>query len=264
MNQVQQLLIVKIGGNIIDQPEALAIFLDDYAQIEGKKILIHGGGKIATDISRALGIEAQMIDGRRITDAETLKVVTMVYGGLINKTIVSGLQARGCNAIGLTGADANVIAAKKRVDKNIDYGFVGDIAQVNIAPIMQFLNDGLAPIFAPLTHDGKGAMLNTNADTIAAALASALCKHYETRLIYCFDKKGVLASPDEDAVIPQLNPSRYSDLKAQGIVTKGMLPKLDNAFATLQAGVRVVILCHAAQIQRAVKGDRTVGTTLTL
>jgi len=264
MNQMQQLLIIKIGGNVIDQPEALAAFLDEYAQIEGKKILIHGGGKIATDISRALGIETQMIDGRRITDAETLKVVTMVYGGLINKTIVSGLQARGCNAIGLTGADANVIAAKKRVGKNIDYGFVGDIEQVNIAPIMRFLNDGLAPIFAPLTHDGKGAMLNTNADTIAAALASALCKHYETRLIYCFDKKGVLASADEDSVIPQLNLKQYSDLKARGIVTKGMLPKLDNAFATLQAGVRTVTLCHAAQIQRVIKGDLAVGTTLIL
>jgi len=261
---MENLLIIKIGGNVIDQPEALAIFLDDYAQIEGKKILIHGGGKIATDISRALGIEAQMIDGRRITNAETLKVVTMVYAGLINKTIVSRLQASGCNAIGLTGADANVIAAKKRVDKNIDYGFVGDIEQVNVAPIVQFLNAGLAPIFAPLTHDGKGAMLNTNADTIAAALASALCKHYETRLIYCFDKKGVLASTDDESVIPQLNLTQYYDLKAQGIVTKGMLPKLDNAFATLQAGVRAVTLCHAAQIQRAVKGDLTVGTTLLL
>jgi len=264
MNKMEQLLIIKIGGNVIDQPEALAVFLDDYARIDGKKILIHGGGKIATDISHALGIEAQMIDGRRITDAETLKVVTMVYAGLINKNIVSGLQARGCNAIGLTGADANVIAAKKRADKNIDYGFVGDVEQVNVAAIRQFLNTGLAPIFAPLTHDGKGMMLNINADTIAAALASALCKHYETRLIYCFDKKGVLASADEESVIPQLNLRQYQELKTKGIVSKGMLPKLDNAFATLQAGVRAVTLCHAAQIQRAVKGDLTVGTTLTL
>ena len=261
---MEKLLLIKIGGNVIDRPEALAAFLDDYAPITGKKILIHGGGKIATDISRALGIEAQMIDGRRITDAETLKVVTMVYGGLLNKTIVSGLQARGCNAIGLTGADANVIAAKKRADKNIDYGFVGDIEQVNVAPIMQFLDADFTPIFAPLTHDGKGAMLNTNADTIAAALACALCKHYETRLIYCFDKKGVLATTDEDSVIPQLNLAQYADLRAQGIVTKGMLPKLDNAFTTLQAGVRAVTLCHAAQIQRAVKGDLAVGTTLVL
>jgi len=261
---MQQLLIIKIGGNVIDQPEALKVFLDDFAPIPGKKILIHGGGKIATDISRTLGIEVQMIDGRRITDAETLKVVTMVYGGLINKTIVSGLQVRGCNAIGLTGADANVMAAKKRVDKNIDYGFVGDIEQVNGGPIMQFLNVGLTPIFAPLTHDGKGVMLNTNADTIAAALASALCKHYETRLIYCFDKKGVLASTDDDSVIPQLNQRQYQDLKAKGVVIKGMLPKLDNAFATLQAGVHTVTLCHAAQIQRAVKGNLAVGTTLVL
>ncbi len=264
MNQMQSLLLIKIGGNVIDQSEALKAFLNEFAQIKGQKILIHGGGKIATDISRALGIEAQMIDGRRITDAETLKVVTMVYAGLINKTIVSGLQARGCNAIGLTGADANVIAAKIRVDKNINYGFVGDIEQVNVAPIIQFLDAGLTPIFAPLTHDGKGAMLNTNADTIAAALASALCKLYETRLIYCFDKKGVLASANEEAVIPQLNQRQYQGLKAKGIVTKGMLPKLDNAFATLQAGVRAVTLCHAAQIQYAVKADLAVGTTLIL
>lgn len=264
MNQMQQLLLIKIGGNVIDQPAALKTFLDDYVPIAGKKILIHGGGKIATDISRALRIEAQLIDGRRVTDAETLKVVTMVYGGLINKMIVSGLQARGCNAIGLTGADADVIAAKKRVDKNIDYGFVGDIERVNVEPIRQFLENGLAPVFAPLTHDGKGAMLNTNADTIAAALASALCKSYETRLIYCFDKKGVLATTDEESVIPQLNLKQYQDLKTQGIVTKGMLPKLDNAFATLQAGVHAVTLCHAAQIQRAVKGGLAVGTTLVL
>ena len=261
---MQPLFIIKIGGNVIDQPQALDKFLDDFAPIAGKKILIHGGGKIATDISRALGIEAQMIDGRRITDAETLKVVTMVYGGLINKTIVSGLQARGCNAIGLTGADANVIAAKKRADKNIDYGFVGDIEQVNVAPIMQFLDAGFTPVFAPLTHDGNGAMLNTNADTIAAALASVLCKHDETRLIYCFDKKGVLASAEEHAVISQLNPAQYAELKAKGIVSKGMLPKLDNAFATLQTGVRAVTLCHAADIQRAVQGDLAVGTTLRL
>lgn len=261
---MENLLIIKIGGNVIDQPAALQVFLDEFAPIAGKKILIHGGGKIATEISRALGVEAQMIDGRRITDAETLKIVTMVYGGLINKTIVSGLQARGCNAIGLTGADANVMAAKKRADPNIDYGFVGDVERVNVAPIMEFLDAGLAPIFAPLTHDGKGTMLNTNADTIAAALASALCKHYETRLIYGFDKKGVLAAADDESVIPQLNLAQYADLKARGIVTKGMLPKLDNAFATLQTGVRAVILCHAAEIQRAVKDDFMTGTTLVL
>jgi acetylglutamate kinase len=261
---MEQLLIIKIGGNVIDRPEALATFLDDYVRIEGRKILIHGGGKIATDISRALSIEAQMVDGRRITSAETLKVVTMVYGGLINKTIVSGLQSRGCNAIGLTGADANVIVARKREDKKIDYGYVGDIVRVNVAPIVQLLDAELSPVFAPLTHDGNGTMLNTNADTIAAALASALCTHCCTRLIYCFDKKGVLASADEDAVIPRLTPAQYHGLKVKGVISKGMLPKLEEAFAALRAGVTAIILCHASQLRSAVDGDSKVGTTLVL
>jgi acetylglutamate kinase len=261
---MEQLLIIKIGGNVIDQPEALAAFLDDYVRIESKKILIHGGGKIATEISQALGIETQMVDGRRITSAETLKAVTMVYGGLINKTIVSGLQARGCDAIGLTGADANVIAAKKRDDKNLDYGYVGDIERVNVAPIVQFLDAGLSPVFAPLTHDGKGNMLNTNADTITAALARALCLHYRSRLIYCFDKKGVLASADENAVIPQMALAQYHDLKAKGVISKGMLPKLEQAFEALQSGVETVVLCHAAQLRLAVDGEEKVGTMLVL
>jgi acetylglutamate kinase len=261
---MEQLFVIKIGGNVIDQPEALAAFLDDFVRIEGRKILIHGGGKIATDISQALGIETQMVDGRRVTSAETLKVVTMVYGGLINKTIVSGLQARGCNAIGLTGADANVIVAKKREDKKIDYGYVGDIERVNVAPIIQFLDAGISPVFAPLTHDGKGNMLNTNADTIVAALASALCSHYHTRLVYCFDKKGVLASADEDAVIPRLTQVQYHDLKAKGVISKGMLPKLEEAFAALQAGVAAIILCHASQVRLAVVGDQAAGTTLVM
>jgi acetylglutamate kinase len=261
---MEQLFIIKIGGNVIDQPEALSSFLDDYAWIESKKILIHGGGKIATDISRALGIETQMVDGRRLTSAETLKVVTMVYGGLINKTIVSGLQARGDNAIGLTGADANTIVARKREDKKIDYGYVGDIERVNVALIMQFLGAGLSPVFSPLTHDGKGNMLNTNADTIAAALAGALCTHYRTRLFYCFDKKGVLAAAAEDTVIPRLTRAQYHDLKAKGIISKGMLPKLEQAFGALQSGVAAVVLCHASQLRPAVQSDPTVGTALVL
>ncbi len=261
---MEQLLIIKIGGNVIDQPEALAAYLDDYVRIESKKILIHGGGKIATDVSQALGIETQMVDGRRITSAETLKVVTMVYGGLINKMIVSGLQARGCNAIGLTGADANAIVARKREDKKIDYGYVGDIERVNVAPIMQFLDAGISPVFAPLTHDGKGNMLNTNADTIAAALASALCSHYRARLLYCFDKKGVLASAEENAVIPRLTLAQYHDLKAQGVVSKGMLPKLEQAFAALHAGVAAVVLCHASQLRLVLNDDPQAGTALML
>lgn len=261
---MEQLLIIKIGGNVIDQPEALAAFLDEYVRIESKKILIHGGGKIATDISRALGIESQMIDGRRITSAETLRVVTMVYGGLINKMIVSGLQARGCHAIGLTGADANTILARKREDKKIDYGYVGDVEGVNVSPLIQFLDTGLSPVFAPLTHDGKGTMLNTNADTIAAALANAVCTHYHTRLIYCFDKKGVLASSDEDDVIPRLTLAQYHDLKAKGVISKGMLPKLEQAFAALHSGVAAVVLCHASQVRLAMVGDPAAGTQLKL
>ncbi|MDZ7361943.1 MAG: acetylglutamate kinase [candidate division KSB1 bacterium] len=259
---MEHLLIIKIGGHVIDQPEALAAFLDDYAGLAGKKILIHGGGKIATDISRALRMEARMVDGRRLTDKETLKVVTMVYGGLINKMIVSGLQARGVNAIGLTGADADVIVAKKRQDKQIDYGYVGDVERVNDAAIVQFLGAGLSPVFAPLTHDRRGSMLNTNADTIAAALASSLCRHYPTRLIYCFEKKGVLASADENAVIPRLTFERYQNLKTEGVISKGMLPKLEQAFAALQAGVAAVILCHAAQLSLAAQGEAPVGTSL--
>jgi len=261
---MEHLLIIKIGGHVIDQPEALAAFLDDYAGIAGQKILIHGGGKIATDISSALGIEAQMVDGRRLTDKETLKVVTMVYGGLINKMIVSGLQARGVNAIGLTGADADVIVAKKRDDKKIDYGYVGDVERVNVAPLVQFLSAGLSPVFAPLTHDRQGNMLNTNADTIAAALAGSLCRQYQTRLIYCFDKKGVLASADENAVMPRLTFARFQNLKTEGVISKGMLPKLEQAFAALQAGVAEVILCHAAQLSLAAPGDSSVGTSLIL
>ncbi len=261
---MEKLLIVKLGGNVIDQPSALVSFLDDFALLAGKKILVHGGGKLATEVSTALGLETKMIEGRRITDAATLKVVTMVYAGGINKTLVSGLQARGCNALGLTGADANVIAARKRQHPGIDFGFAGDIERIDTAVVRQFLHAGLSPVFAPLTHDGRGTMLNTNADTIAAALASALVAHYRTTLVYCFDKKGVLASADEDVVIPTLTPQQYQSLKSKGVISKGMLPKLDESFAALQAGAEAIILCHASELQRAANGDEAVGTRLVL
>ena len=188
----------------------------------------------------------------------------MVYGGWINKTIVSGLQARGCNALGLTGADANAIFAKKRQHPNIDFGYVGDIEHVNTAVIVSLLHAGLAPVFAPLTHDGHGTMLNTNADAIAAALASALLAHFHTTLIYCFDKKGVLAAADENAVIPHLTPQQYESLKSQGIISQGMIPKLDESFAALRAGAEAIVLCHASQMRQAAEGVKGVGTRLAL
>ncbi|MGH7495247.1 MAG: acetylglutamate kinase [bacterium] len=261
---MENLLIVKIGGNVIDQGEALASFLDDFAHLATKKILVHGGGKLATEVSHALGIEAIMVEGRRITDQETLKVVTMVYGGWINKTLVSGLQARGCNALGLTGADADVVVAKKRQHPDIDFGFVGDIDRVNGAAIVHFLQAGLTPVFAPLTHDGQGTMLNTNADTIAAALARAMLPYFRTTLIYCFDKKGVLAAADEDAVIANLTFAQYQELRKKGVISKGMIPKLDESFAALAAGAEAIVLCHASQLRLVVHGDESVGTRLSV
>jgi len=262
-----EITIVKIGGNIIDNAEKLHQFIKDFAQLKEPKILVHGGGKIATEISKSLGIEAQLIDGRRITDQETLKVVTMVYGGLVNKNIVAKLQVFGCNALGLTGADANLIPARKRPVTTIDYGFVGDIAEgvINSEIIDQFLQSELTLVFAPLTHDGQGNLLNTNADTIASVLAVALAKKYQTQLIYCFEKKGVLAEiSDENSVISQINKTQYEKLKADGVIAQGMIPKLDNAFEALQQGVRSVVICHADAIGQLAQENSTAGTTLIL
>lgn len=260
---MNELLIVKIGGNLIDDEASLSAFLDDYARVEGNKILIHGGGKLATELAQTLGIETQMVNGRRITSKETLKVVTMVYAGLINKTLVSGLQARGCNALGLTGADANLMRAHKRRNAEVDYGFVGDIDQVNAHALALFLNAGLAPVLAPLTHDGEGSMLNTNADTIAATLARTLQERYRVQLVFCFDKKGVLASNHEEDVIAHLSEAEYQRLRETGVISKGMLPKLENAFAALRAGVERVIICHALQFLPARSGEQC-GTQLQL
>lgn len=260
---MDDLIIIKIGGNLIDHEPSLAAFLRDFAAITSKKILIHGGGKLATELAQTLGIETQMVNGRRITDKETLKVVTMVYGGLINKTIVSGLQAHGCNALGLTGADANVILAHKRRNAEIDYGFVGDIDHVNAGALAQWLEAGFTPVLAPLTHDGAGNMLNTNADTIAATVARALYEQYHTRLVFCFDKKGVLASSEENDVIAKLDEAEYQRLRATGVIAKGMLPKLDNAFAALHAGVGRVLICHASELTQALRGE-ACGTELVM
>ncbi|AFD08559.1 acetylglutamate kinase [Solitalea canadensis] len=256
------LYVIKVGGNIIDNEEKLASFLNDFAQLKGLKVLIHGGGKIATEISKGLGIEAKMVDGRRITDTETLKIVTMVYAGLINKNLVAKLQAKGCNAIGLTGADANIIPANKRPVKEIDYGFVGDVdnAKMNGTTLSLLLKTGLVPILAPLTHDQQGNMLNTNADTIASSIAVALSANFDVNLIYCFEKEGVLDG--EEKVIPSITHSYFNELKNNGVVVAGMIPKLDNAFAAIGKGVSSVYIMHADALPALINDKKAVGTKI--
>ncbi|MDJ1481428.1 acetylglutamate kinase [Cytophagaceae bacterium YF14B1] len=257
---MSKVYIIKIGGNVIDNPVATQKFLSDFASIKESKILVHGGGKIATQVAEKLGVTTQMIDGRRITDEPMLDVVTMVYGGLVNKKVVAQLQALKCNAIGLMGADAGVILAKKRPVGVIDYGFAGDIEQVNATQLLAFINQELTPIIAPLTVDVQGQILNTNADTMASAIATALAKAgTEVNLVYCFEKKGVLLNPeDDDSVITDINKEKYAQLKADGVVSKGMIPKLDNAFAALDQGVKEVHIIHADNVHAQ------TGTKLTL
>jgi acetylglutamate kinase len=262
---MQRLTVLKVGGNVIDSEPALKRFLDDVAVLARSRriVLVHGGGKLATDLSAQLGLPTTMMNGRRVTDAETLRVVTMVYAGFINKNIVVGLQARQCNALGLTGADANILHAHKRpLLDGVDYGFVGDVDATDAAMLGSLLAIGLTPVFAPLTHDGTGTMLNTNADTVASALASAMAGEYEVELLYCFEKAGVLRDVhDETSVIPELNAHEYQALRTAGAIAKGMIPKLDNAFAALQAGVRTVLICHADSLHEALL-TRSKGTRL--
>lgn len=260
----QQLHIIKIGGNVIDNSENLYHFLKDFTALDGYKILVHGGGKIATQLSETLGIEPKLVDGRRITDIETLRVVTMVYGGLINKNIVAQLQRFGNNAIGLTGADGNFIRTKKRPVKAIDYGFVGDIDEKSIDPknLQKLMEAGFTPVFCAITHDGEGQLLNTNADTIASALGVALSKLFETTLIYCFEKKGVLQDiNDENSLIREIDPDRYEELKKEQIIHSGMLPKLDNAFTAINCGVKAVIIGHSDDLGQ-LKQKQPFGTRL--
>jgi acetylglutamate kinase len=248
---MDKLNIIKIGGNIVENESALRNFVKDFSNLEGKKILVHGGGKIASKLANDLGIEAKMIHGRRITDLETLKIVTMVYAGLANKTIVAFLQANGCDAIGLSGADANTIQTKKRPVKEIDYGFAGDMTtkSINAKRIQNLLDINLCPVFSAITHNGNGQLLNTNADTIASALAIGLAPYYDVSLIYCFEKKGVLKDVNDDAsVIGHINASNYQSLKEQGAIADGMIPKLDNAFEALSLGVKNVIIKHAGDL----------------
>ena len=258
---MKKLYVIKIGGNIIDNEVKLAAFIRDFAAVEGLKILVHGGGKLATKLAADLGIEQQMIDGRRITDAATLKIVTMVYAGAINKNVVAQLQANGCNAIGLTGADGNAIKAHKRNHPTIDYGFVGDVDEVNTGLLKSLLEQNIAVVLAPITHDGNGLLLNTNADTIAQEAAKALSSIYEVELIYSFEKSGVLMDAEDDtSVIPSINPTTYRELKEKQVIFAGMIPKLDNAFAAINSGVSKVIIGKAEQLQQLITGE--AGTTI--
>ena len=253
---MQNLLVIKIGGNIIDDQEALEHFLSQFAAIDQPKILVHGGGKLATEMATTLNIPQQMVEGRRITDGATLKVVTMVYAGFINKNIVAKLQAKACNAIGLTGADANIILAKKRAVKNIDYGFAGDVVDVNNDVLKTLLERNCTPILAPITHDGNGQLLNTNADTIASEIAKAMSHFYNVQLIYCFDKKGVLEDiNDDNSVIKIINKENFPALKADKIIHTGMIPKIENALAAVDVGVQSVCIGHGLDLSKMVQGE---------
>lgn len=244
--------IVKVGGAVVEDEAQLALLLQGFKQIEGAKILVHGGGRRATKVAAALGIESRMVGGRRITDAQMLEVVTMVYGGLVNKNIVARLQALGVDAAGLTGADMDVIRSHRRPLKDgIDFGFVGDVERVNAQRLKALLDEGLTPVLAPLTHDGGGSMLNTNADTIASETARALAKLCDVTLVYCFEKPGVLADPDDDtSVIPAITRADFARLTADGTISGGMLPKIENALAAVEAGVRKVVITKADALDR--------------
>ena len=262
---MEPLFVIKIGGNVIDQPSDLERFLSDFASIKAKKILVHGGGKVATSIGEKLGIKSQYVNGRRITDKDTLSLVTMVYGGLINKQIVARLQSVHCNAIGITGADANLIPASKRPVREIDYGFAGDVksSQVPMRNWHILLNNDWVPVVAPLTHDGQGSLLNTNADTIAQEVAKALAHDYAVTILYLFEKAGVLLNiNDESSVIGHLNPEKYQSLLKEEKIHSGMIPKLENAFIAMKAGVKKVIIGNSNDLNALITENK--GTTLVL
>ena len=254
----EKLTIVKVGGAVVEDELQLSQLLRDFSAIEGRKVLVHGGGRKATKMAERLGIETKMVEGRRITDADMLEVVTMVYGGLVNKNLVAKLQANGVNALGLTGADANAIHSHKRPLKNgVDYGFVGDVDQANGEMLGRLIEAGITPVMAPLTHDGEGHILNTNADTIASETAKALANLYDVTLIFSFEKKGVLRNPDDDdSVIATINHADFERYKADGTISGGMLPKIENALNAVDAGVSKVIITLATAI------DGKHGTTI--
>ena len=261
MSNKKPLSIIKIGGNIIDNPTELSQFLSDFSNIEGSKILVHGGGKSATKMAQSIGLTPQMIDGRRITDQPMLDVVVMIYAGEINKNIVAQLQAIDTNAIGFSGADGNLIQSTKRNHPTIDYGFVGDVQKVNTRLLKTLISNGIVPVFCAITHDKKGQLLNTNADTISSELAIAASEAYEVTLNYCFEKPGVLFDADDDAsVIENINPELYSKLKAEKAIHSGMIPKLDNCFNSLAKGVQEIKIGH----HRMLKDKTVIHTTITL
>lgn len=256
------LRVVKIGGNVLDDEQALERFLYDFAYLEGPKILVHGGGKLATQMAEQLGIPQTMVEGRRITDEATLRVAVMVYGGWINKRVTAGLQAAGCNALGLTGADGNVLRAVKRPVGAVDYGWVGDVdpSGVNASWLANLLKDGVTPVFAALTHDGQGHLLNTNADTIASTLAVAMSQRMPTELLLCFEKKGVLRDVnDPDSLIPRIAKAEWQMLKESGAIHSGMLPKLENAFRAIEQGVRAVRILWSGDVAVSGAGTEIVG-----
>ena len=255
----EKLTIVKVGGAVVEDELQLSQLLKDFSAIEGRKVLVHGGGRKATKMAERLGFETKMVEGRRITDADMLEVVTMVYGGLVNKNLVAKLQANGVNALGLTGADANAIRSHKRPLKNgVDYGFVGDVDQADGEMLGRLIEAGITPVMAPLTHDGEGQILNTNADTIASETAKALANLYDVTLIFSFEKKGVLRNPDDDdSVIATINHADFENYKADGTISGGMLPKIENALSAVDAGVSKVIITLATAI------DGKHGTTIT-
>ncbi len=246
---MDKLTLIKVGGGIVEEPESLKELLSLFSKIPGNKVLVHGGGRSATQVAARLGIETKMVNGRRITDLDMLRVVTMVYGGLVNKNIVAGLQSLGINALGLTGADMNIMLSDKRPVKEVDYGYVGDVKSVQGKALATLIGEGVVPVLAPLTHDGKGNILNTNADTIAGEAAKALAKYFDVTLVFCFEKNGVLRDAEDDnSVIPQMNESDFRNYVAQGVVQGGMIPKLENAFLSIAAGVKEVVITKASNL----------------
>ena len=253
----EHLTIIKVGGKIVENSESLNSLLKDFAAVEGKKLLVHGGGRSATQMAARLGVETKMVDGRRITAEAMLEVVTMVYGGLVNKRIVAGLQALGIDAVGLTGADMNIVLSDKRKVSAVDYGWVGDVKRVSAEAVATLIESGCCPVVAPLTHDGCGDMLNTNADTMAGEMAKAMAAHYDVTLMFCFEKPGVLADENDDSsLIPTITPAVLDDLKCRGVVSGGMIPKLDNAIACVSAGVESVVITQADRIADPYAGTK--------
>lgn len=245
----EKLTLIKVGGKIVEDEQSLARLIGDFSALEGYKLLVHGGGRTATDVAAQLGIETQMINGRRVTNADMLRVVTMVYGGLVNKNVVAQLQAHGVCALGLTGADIDVMRAHRRTGTAVDYGFVGDVDRVDGERLAMLIRSGIVPVMAPLTHDGAGTLLNTNADTIAGETAKALAEHFDVTLMFCFEHAGVLRDADcPDSVIPHIDSNSFATLVNEGVVSGGMIPKIENCLAAIRAGVTRVVITKADAI----------------